>query len=167
MSRPAKLTRPRSTGARPQQALKVVDLPAPFGPMRPVIRPTGAEKLTSATAWIPPKRTDRPSTSNPPPLRPAAVGSATVQRLLCPGGHRPAEWAIGQALAHPTGFAHPVPGALRGGVESGLQVEPAGADGGDESDQPEDDGLVFGEVGPQVGGRDRQQHGGGQGTADR
>jgi hypothetical protein len=30
----------------------VVVLPAPFGPSRPVMRPFGASKLTSRTAWM-------------------------------------------------------------------------------------------------------------------
>src|ERR1051325_3154885 len=42
--------------------LKSVVLPAPFGPMRPVIVPGCTEKRASFTAVMPPKRTVMPST---------------------------------------------------------------------------------------------------------
>ena len=56
----------------PEHALKVVVLPAPLGPINPVMRPIGASRLTSSTARCPPKRTFRPRTSSPTPACSAA-----------------------------------------------------------------------------------------------
>src|SRR6185295_10766803 len=41
----------------------VVDFPAPFGPSRPVMRPSSARRLTSRTAFTAPKLFERRSTS--------------------------------------------------------------------------------------------------------
>src|SRR5947209_4211084 len=43
--------------------LNNVVLPAPFGPIRPVICPSRADRRTSVSAWIPPKRTETSTTS--------------------------------------------------------------------------------------------------------
>src|SRR5690348_12470298 len=45
-------------------ALKVVDLPAPFGPIRAWIAPRSTFRLKSLTATSPPKRMVRPSTAS-------------------------------------------------------------------------------------------------------
>ena len=50
---PANRTEPAVAFTNPEQTLNVVDLPAPFGPMSPVIRPTGASRLRSCTARTP------------------------------------------------------------------------------------------------------------------
>src|SRR5258708_40280722 len=44
---------------RPDTRLKVVVLPAPFGPRSATILPIGTSKETSATAFSPPKRFER------------------------------------------------------------------------------------------------------------
>ena len=56
---PAIETVPAAGFSRPVQALNVVVLPAPLGPIRPVIRPAGASSVTRSTATRPPKRTSR------------------------------------------------------------------------------------------------------------
>src|SRR3546814_10121486 len=48
----------------PAIALKVVVLPAPFGPIRPTISPASTESATSRTARCSPKRTLRSCTSS-------------------------------------------------------------------------------------------------------
>ena len=55
-------TLPELALTRPVQALNVVVLPAPLGPIRPVIVPAGACSDTSSTATSPPKRTVTRST---------------------------------------------------------------------------------------------------------
>src|SRR4051812_28916254 len=64
MSRPSRRTRPALGARRPVITLNRVVLPAPFGPMRPVILPGSALNDTSSTATLPPKRTTTPSTSS-------------------------------------------------------------------------------------------------------
>src|SRR4051812_7371910 len=44
------VARPEVGGVRPTAIRKVVDLPAPFGPRKPLTRPGRAVKLTSSTA---------------------------------------------------------------------------------------------------------------------
>src|SRR3954451_15247529 len=44
--------------------LNSVVLPAPLGPMRPVIWPSRAESRTSVRAWMPPKLTETSTTSS-------------------------------------------------------------------------------------------------------
>src|SRR6056297_1162575 len=44
--------------------LNVVDLPAPFGPMRPVSDPSATENVAPSTATTPPNALRRPSTSS-------------------------------------------------------------------------------------------------------
>src|SRR4051794_41878646 len=43
--------------------LNSVVLPAPFGPIRPVICPSRADRRTSVSAWMPPKFTETSTTS--------------------------------------------------------------------------------------------------------
>ena len=61
--------------SRPEQALKVVVLPAPFGPTNPVMRAIGASRLTSSTARTPPNWTDSSRTA-----RPALSGTPAATR---------------------------------------------------------------------------------------
>ena len=49
----------------PEQALNIVVFPAPLGPIKPVMVPTAAWRLTSSTATAPPKCTDTSWTSRP------------------------------------------------------------------------------------------------------
>src|SRR4051794_15707343 len=57
-------TRPALGASSPVITLKSVVLPAPLGPMRPVMRPAGALNDTLSTARLPPNRTTTPSTSS-------------------------------------------------------------------------------------------------------
>ena len=43
----------------------MVVLPAPFGPIKPVIVPSGAARLTLSSAIAPPKRTEMSVTTRP------------------------------------------------------------------------------------------------------
>ena len=49
------VTRPEVGGSRPAMTLKSVVLPAPFGPISPVIEPVSIFKEAPSTAWKPPK----------------------------------------------------------------------------------------------------------------
>jgi len=60
-SRPSKRIRPLAGTIR-LMALKIVVLPAPLGPISVNTSPVFTSKLTSATAFTPPKATDSPST---------------------------------------------------------------------------------------------------------
>jgi len=51
-----RLPAPLSGIRKPETRLKSVVLPAPFGPMTALIMPGSTRKLTSFTAWSPPKR---------------------------------------------------------------------------------------------------------------
>src|SRR5579885_2621391 len=82
MSTPLKRMRP-SVGARsPAMQLKKVDLPAPFGPIRPTISPASTESEASASATKPPKDLETLSVSSsmedpgrePPPELQQAAG---------------------------------------------------------------------------------------------
>ena len=61
---PASRAEPSSAGSTPFSTLNSVVLPAPLGPMMPRISPSATEKLTSLTAFRPPKARDRFSTSS-------------------------------------------------------------------------------------------------------
>src|SRR5581483_251585 len=96
-------TVPALAGWKPQHTLNIVVLPAPFGPMRPVIRPGGAATLTPSRAMRPPKRTTTPSTPSPsmslssPLARTwgcASRGGRRDPRGL--GAREPAEQLVGQ-----------------------------------------------------------------------
>ena len=85
-SRLCRRTLPAVGLTRPEQALKVVVLPAPFGPTNPVIRAIGASRLTLSTARTPPNRTDSPRTARPalsetPAVRRRAISRSA--RALC------------------------------------------------------------------------------------
>src|SRR6476659_1688448 len=64
MARPSKRTWPALGASKPVMTLNSVVLPAPLGPMRPVIRPASAPSDTSSTARLPPNRTTMLSTSS-------------------------------------------------------------------------------------------------------
>src|SRR5690242_16920179 len=55
MSTPSNTMRPLLAGSVPASTAMNVDLPAPFGPMRPVILPRGTSSDTPSTARIPSK----------------------------------------------------------------------------------------------------------------
>ena len=54
MRSPWKVIAPLVACSTPVTRLKVVDLPAPFGPIKPMISPAFTSKLTSLTATRPP-----------------------------------------------------------------------------------------------------------------
>src|SRR5215467_2548847 len=62
-SRPLTLTRPAVGSSRPAIIRIVVDLPAPFGPRKPVTTPGGTTKSSPSTASVSPYRLLRFSTS--------------------------------------------------------------------------------------------------------
>src|SRR6185312_921896 len=68
---------------RPEIMLTIVVLPAPFGPMRPVIRPRSIASESSATASRPPKRLLMPSSRRefmcPLPFRTARSVASAAQ----------------------------------------------------------------------------------------
>ena len=70
------VTSPRVSGSTPVTRLKVVDLPAPFGPIRPTISPARTSKLTSLTATRPPNslRTACTSSTTSPARGRGALG---------------------------------------------------------------------------------------------
>src|SRR5690606_2869484 len=59
MFRPRKCTEPESGFRNPDSNANNVVLPAPLGPTRAVRDPCGTSRLTSCTAFRPPKATDR------------------------------------------------------------------------------------------------------------
>src|SRR5437870_4441182 len=64
MSEPSIATMPEFGGRSPVMTLNSVVLPAPFGPINPVIRPASAVSEASSSATLPPKRTLTPRTSS-------------------------------------------------------------------------------------------------------
>src|SRR6476646_9975466 len=71
---------------RPSTIRRVVVLPAPLGPRKPVIRPGSTSKLRSSTAVKAPKRLVRPRTSmRPPPALVLAAGSVVVVVVVVMG----------------------------------------------------------------------------------
>ena len=91
ISCPSSLTLPPSGRTKPVTAANNVVLPAPLGPMRPRISPWARDRLTSDSAWSPPKRLDRERTSmsvmvrRAPPRRPRGSGALPSPRA---GGRR-------------------------------------------------------------------------------
>ena len=53
MSRPSNRTLPASGGTSPEMQLNSVVLPAPFGPIRPVMRPASTDRSTPRSACTP------------------------------------------------------------------------------------------------------------------
>src|SRR3954469_20229985 len=76
--------------------LNNVVLPAPFGPIRPVMRPASAARLTLSRARRPPKRTLTSSTRS----------TGKFPDLLCPAGSF-ARWRV-RPLGRGAGMDHPV-----------------------------------------------------------
>src|SRR3954465_13097825 len=94
MSSPRNRTRPAVGGCMPVMTLKSVVLPAPFGPIRPVIVPGSTEKLAPLTAVTPPKRTVTSSTSSSGRPFVAVSGCATDGHLL---PHADGDWIARRA----------------------------------------------------------------------
>src|SRR4051812_42883764 len=78
IERPSSRTSPPSAGQRPIKAWSVVDLPAPFAPLRPTISPAATSKLTSETAGTPPYETLSRSTASAG----SAIDGLLVRRAL-------------------------------------------------------------------------------------
>src|SRR5436853_4512965 len=78
MSRPSSNTRPRFGGRKPVIALNSVVLPAPFGPINPVIQLASTDKDAASTAVSPPKMTVTASTSSNPTSRPPGRDAAHI-----------------------------------------------------------------------------------------
>src|SRR2546427_5162239 len=76
MSRPSYVTTPLSAGIAPVTRLKMVVLPAPFGPMKAVINPLSTVTERSRIAWSPPKCLSSPSMWSSSPV------GAGVKRFL-------------------------------------------------------------------------------------
>ena len=93
---PTKRTSPPLNGSRPEIRLKVVDLPAPLGPISPTICPALIWKLMLFTATSPPNCLRMPrtsSTSSPAAgLRRSGRAAAWAQSLVlrCVAGRRAA-----------------------------------------------------------------------------
>ena len=84
-SRPRNSIRPALIGRVRVSRLNSVDLPAPFGPIRPTISPARISKLTSSTATRPPKRLTAPCT--------ASTGAPAAGRVRRGSGSAPAKRA--------------------------------------------------------------------------
>src|SRR5712692_2385024 len=67
MSSPSKVIRPPLAGRVPASTARKVDLPAPLGPIRPVISPRGTSSETPSTACMPSncRRTSRATSIGP------------------------------------------------------------------------------------------------------
>src|SRR6266851_9944897 len=78
-SRPRKRIRPESGRRAPAIRLKSVVLPEPLGPMTPSSSPSSSVKLTSLTAWTPPKPLDSRSTSRRGMSRVRAIRGSTLR----------------------------------------------------------------------------------------
>ena len=110
MSAPCRRTVPLAGRTRPEATLNSVVLPAPFGPIRPVIRPTGAVRLTSLTATCPPYLTVTWARSRPGrPSRPAWL--ARPEWLTPPLA---APWPRAPGRRRPRGRPGPGPGPRLG-----------------------------------------------------
>ena len=64
MSSPSKRISPLDGGSNPDTQLNIVVLPAPLGPISPVIVPAAAVIATSCSATLPPKRIVTPLMSS-------------------------------------------------------------------------------------------------------
>ena len=84
MRPPRKSTSPRVSGSTPVTRLKVVDLPAPFGPIRPTISPARTWKLTSLTATRPPNSLRARAARRARSRRAAAAARSAAARRLGP-----------------------------------------------------------------------------------
>src|SRR5690554_5649953 len=75
---PCNLTEPRVAGNCPPTILKVVDLPAPLGPISARSSPSRRSKPISSTAVLPPNCLTRPRTSRRAMLPPGCQQTANV-----------------------------------------------------------------------------------------
>ena len=79
MLAPANTMRPSSGAMRPVTMLKNVVLPAPLGPISPMMAPRGTTRSTSPRATTPPKRLATPRTSR--------IGSGAAERRALSRSH--------------------------------------------------------------------------------
>src|SRR5687767_3517479 len=91
MSSPPRTTLPRSGRTPPVSTLKHVVLPAPFGPMMPLNRPSGKARLMSSRTTWSPKRLCRPRASSSATL-------FTRRRLQRPGPRAAMRGVAGHGL---------------------------------------------------------------------
>src|SRR4029077_8100669 len=87
MSTPSKTMVPPVAGSVPASTARNFDLPAPLGPIRPVIWPGGTSIDTPSTAWRPSKwRWMSSATSSGGSARTTASGCASIFQVLAYGG---------------------------------------------------------------------------------
>src|ERR1700736_2319786 len=84
MSASCSVIRPADGATRPEHALKILVLPAPFGPMRPVIMPALTARVTLLTAVAPPYLIVRVSTDRL--VEPAGRGGRAAGAAACLAG---------------------------------------------------------------------------------
>src|SRR5438874_8229871 len=126
MSTPSIATVPDVGGSRPVTTLNRVVLPAPFGPINPVTRPSSADSDASSSAMLPPKRTLTPRTSSRGTDPYLVEGESMVDG--------------GDPLGRPRGGdPHPFEGRLGlGGACGRPGPEPGGGVGGHERQREQD-----------------------------
>ena len=85
---PSKVMRPLSGRLRPVTALKNVVLPAPLGPISPMMAPRGTTRSTSLSAITPPNffTTPRTSSSGAPSRAPPAIRSRSQPGMVSTRG---------------------------------------------------------------------------------
>ena len=124
MSRPSKMIRPDEGLSSPAIRLNVVVLPAPFGPMRPVMVPAVISNVQSRTACRPPKCMFRLSTLSKtvPPVR--------HPRQPVPPDPPPARRRAAVRRLHRAGMMHPPAGRYqRNPVGGPVGGRPGGREG--------------------------------------
>src|SRR3954447_7392012 len=134
MSTPLNRTRPLVGGCSPLMTLNSVVLPAPFGPMRPVIEPGSADSDASLTAVMPPKRTVTPVTSSKAMAGHLGLGDRLV--LNRSRGRRPADQELQSARHRPPGRGEPQPAEQDVHQPVGVAAEQDRAEADDEELQP-------------------------------
>src|SRR5689334_5724374 len=82
------VARPEVGRARPSRTRMVVDLPAPFGPRNPVIRPGATRKVRSSTAVTAPYRLVSASTAMVLMSAPKSEGVDAFDAMEPAGGER-------------------------------------------------------------------------------
>src|SRR5882672_3864398 len=122
MSEPSIATVPDVGGSSPVTTLNSVVLPAPFGPIKPVTRPSSAESEASSSAMLPPKRTLTPRTSSRGTDPYLVEGECTVDgddALGCPRRCDPHPFEVGLGLGRTCGR----PGPKHGGDARGHEAQ--------------------------------------------
>src|ERR1700678_3669581 len=96
---PCRVIRPADGFTRPEHTLKMLVLPAPFGPTRPVIMPALTARVTLSTASAPPYLMVRPSTERL--VEPGGRGdrAASTRAGLAVSAGAPAGWAAASRAA--------------------------------------------------------------------